>query len=86
MTESPSLLLYYREGCHLCEDLASLIYRGWPSLADRLTWLDVDTRPEWRHSYGLRVPVLVSEDRVLGELVADKRCLTEHFGPPDNPL
>lgn len=86
MSDGTPLLLYYREGCHLCEDLASLIYRGWPAQAARLTWCDVDTDQEWRLKYGHRVPVLVMDDRVLCERVVRKECLTEHFGPPGNPV
>jgi len=51
-----------------------------------LIWLDVDSRPEWRERYGLRVPVLEKNGQVLCELAADRQCLQEHFGSPVNPV
>lgn len=84
MTEP--LVLYYRDGCHLCEELASLLHRGWPRVVEDLQWADIDSRPEWRELYGLRIPVLARGDQVLCELQPDTRCLKENFGPPDNPV
>ena len=86
MTEPQTLFFYYRDGCHLCEELASLLHRGWPRVVEGMQWADVDSRPEWRERYGLRVPVLARGDRVLCELAPDVGCLQEHFGPPDIPV
>jgi hypothetical protein len=85
MTEG-RLSFYYRDGCHLCEAMASLLHRGWPDVMANLIWLDVDSRPEWRERYGLRVPVLEKNGQVLCELAADRQCLQEHFGSPVNPV
>jgi len=86
MSEDAQLLLYYREGCHLCEELASLLFRGWPQLAEGMQWRDVDSHPQWAENYGLRVPVLLEGGRLVVELVADRDALQQHFGAPDNPL
>jgi hypothetical protein len=85
MTEA-RLVFYYRDGCHLCEELASLLHRGWPQVVDRLAWIDVDSSPESRELYGLRVPVLEMDGRVLCDLAPDPQCLREHFGTPVNPV
>jgi hypothetical protein len=85
MTDS-RLVFYYRDGCHLCEELASLLHRGWPMILDKLEWVDVDRSPAARESYGLRIPVLEQGGRVLCELKPDPQCLREHFGPPVNPV
>lgn len=86
MTESHQLFFYYREGCHLCEELASLLHRGWPRVAGQLKWSDVDSRREWRERYGSRVPALVCGDEVVCELLPDRERIQEYFGPPENPL
>ena len=87
MTEEPeSLVFYYREGCHLCETLVSMLHRGWPDLVSKLVWADVDSRPDWRERYGTRIPVLESNGKVLCELAPDLNCLQEHFGDPVNPV
>lgn len=85
MTEGP-LTFYYRDGCHLCEALASLLYRGWPDVTEELCWVNVDSRPDFQERYGARVPVLEKDGRVLCELESDQECLQEHFGAPVNPL
>jgi hypothetical protein len=86
MSDSQQLLFYYREGCHLCEELASLLHRGWPRVFSQLQWRDVDSRPQWRDLYGLRVPVLSRGRQVLCELKPEPACLREHFGAPDIPV
>ena len=80
------LRLYYREGCHLCEELAALLYRGWPQLLDELEWVDVDRSAELASCYGLRVPVLTRGDRTICELQADAGALRAVFGEPANPV
>ena len=86
MSDSQPLLFYYRDGCHLCEELASLLHRGWPQVFSQLHWRDVDRSSQWREIYGLRVPVLSRGTQVLCELKPDPACLREHFGPPDIPV
>ncbi|MGB1580638.1 MAG: glutaredoxin family protein [Nevskiales bacterium] len=61
MAEPVTLILYSRHACHLCDvmqaELQARIDKGELSLELR----DVDLRAEWRSEYGLRVPVLVSQ-------------------------
>ncbi|MEO5966389.1 MAG: glutaredoxin family protein [Candidatus Limnocylindrales bacterium] len=67
----PSLVLYGRPGCHLCEDaraslLAILADRGAaglpaPSLEDR----DIETDEGWHRRYAFTIPVIVIGDREL---------------------
>lgn len=80
------LRLYYREGCHLCEELASLLYRGWPQLLDGLEWVDVDRSPELVARYGARIPVLTDGDEEICDLVPDARRLEAVFGAPRVPV
>lgn len=80
------LRLYYREGCHLCEEMAALLYRGWPDLLDDLQWIDVDRTPDLVERYGLRVPVLVADGREICELQPDPGKLQAVFGTPRNPV
>lgn len=80
------LRLYYRDGCHLCEALGSLLYRGWPQVFARVEWCDVDSRAEWREQYGHRIPVLDENGHVISELLPDAQVLQERYGPPANPL
>jgi len=67
----PDLRLYYREGCHLCEELAALLYRGWPQLVAR---------------YGMRIPVLEAGGQEVCALQPDVERLQLVFGAPRNPV
>ncbi len=84
--KTPRLTLYYRNGCHLCEELASVLYRGWPEQTEAIEWCDVDTSSDWRSRYGTRVPVLMRGDQLICELQADPERLQDCFGEPVNPL
>lgn len=76
--------LYHRDGCHLCEEMAALLYREWPGWADRLEWRDVDANAEWRARYGDRVPVLVDDRSVICEGRVDPDRIARYFS--DLPL
>lgn len=67
----PGLLLYVRDGCHLCEQfLVELSVDLGPAI-ERLRVLDVDADVDLAVRYGLRVPVLELDGEVLCEAVYD---------------
>jgi hypothetical protein len=64
-----NVILYVREGCHLCDDfLVGLSLEMGPAYGD-LSVVDVDGDPGLAASYGLRVPVL----EVAGEVACEGR-------------
>lgn len=81
-----ALTLYYRNGCHLCEELVSLLFRGWPEQTQSIEWCDVDSSADWCDRYGARVPVLMRGGQLICELSADPKRLSDYFGKPLNPL
>jgi ABC-type uncharacterized transport system ATPase subunit len=71
------LVLFVREGCHLCEQfLMDLSLEIGPAI-ERLALVDVDRDPELAVRYGLRVPVLALGSEVLCEGVLDAVRLRE---------
>ena len=71
----PGLVLYVREGCHLCEQfLMDLSLEIGPAM-ERLVVVDVDGDPDLATRYGLRVPVLAVGADVLCEGVLDPERL-----------
>jgi hypothetical protein len=63
------VILYVREGCHLCDDfLVGLSLEMGPAHGD-LAVVDVDRDPGLAARYGLRVPVL----EVAGEVACEGR-------------
>ncbi len=79
-------MFYYRNGCHLCEEMAAVLFRGWPEQAAAMQWRDVDERPEWRERHGNEVPVLMLGDQIICRLRPDLARLAEYFGTIANPL
>ena len=67
---------YTRAGCHLCEvmleELLPLI-RGRAELERR----DIDSYPEWREKYDIRVPVVESGGQVISEYPLDRDAIIE---------
>lgn len=65
-----TLKVYSRTGCHLCEVMIEELL---PLIRGRaeVEVLDIDTRPEWREKYDIRVPVLICDDRELCEYKLD---------------
>lgn len=54
----PELVLYFREGCHLCDDMDQLLGELLEPGSFRLTRIDIDEDPSLRDAYNVRVPVL----------------------------
>lgn len=80
MTHRQQLYFYYRNGCHLCEEMAAFLFRHWPEQAERMAWRDVDTEPGWRRVYGQRVPVLELDGQTVCELLVDPERIAKVFG------
>jgi len=71
----PTLQVYSRQGCHLCEllieELLPLV-RGVLVVEVR----DIDSRPEWLAKYDSRVPVVEYEDRLICEYPMDRTAIS----------
>ncbi len=74
VTALPTLHVYSRQGCHLCEvlieELLPLI-RGYMELDVR----DVDSLEEWRQAYDIRIPVVEFEDEFVCQYTLDRAAL-----------
>ena len=55
--------LYTREGCGLCEEAEEMLAAILPDVE----LVDVDASAKWAALYGLRVPVLTIDERVVLE-------------------
>ncbi|MEO8224453.1 MAG: glutaredoxin family protein [Gammaproteobacteria bacterium] len=73
------LVVFSRRGCHLCELMLEELV---PLCRDRATIQvrDVDSREDWRHAFGKRVPVLCSEDREVSVARLDRVALLALLG------
>lgn len=70
----PSIQVYSRPGCHLCEillDELMLIIRD----QLELEVCNVDTDRDWQARFGQRVPVVVFEDQEICHFKLDKEAI-----------
>ena len=79
-------VFYYREHCHLCEDMAAYLFRHWPQVAAGLRWVDVDRDPQLAARFGADVPVLTVGEQTLCRHLPDPEAFTRYFGPPVIPV
>lgn len=68
------LRVYSRQGCHLCDVLLEELL---PMVRDRLAVevCNIDSQPEWRAKYHLRVPVVTYGNRVVCEHRVDREAI-----------
>ncbi len=52
---------YYRQGCHLCEDMWQLLQEFRKEHPFELMEIDIDQKPNLAEKYGPLIPVLESE-------------------------
>ena len=75
--EPVRLTLYYREGCHLCQDMLQAL-RGLQShLGFELQLVDIDRDTRLRQRYDEWVPVLCREERELCHYYLDEQALRD---------
>ena len=71
------LTLYYREGCHLCQNMLQAL-RGLQSrLGFELTLVDIDRVSGLRQRYDEWVPVLCHADRELCHYHLDEQAVRD---------
>ena len=72
-----ALTLYYREGCHLCEEMLQAL-RGLQAFSQlELRLVDIDRDPELVRRYDEWVPVLCHGDREICHHFLDEQALRE---------
>jgi len=71
--EIPEVLLYGRQGCHLCDEAREslLAMRGSPPAFD-LREVDIDSDDRLLAAYLERIPVIEAGGEIVSELVLDR--------------
>ncbi len=86
MTAPVSAIFYYRDGCHLCEEMAAFLFRHWPEQAGCMQWTNIDSDSELRDRFNADVPLLALHGDTICRHAPDVERLTRYFGPPLNPV
>ncbi|MDE2139798.1 MAG: glutaredoxin family protein [Gammaproteobacteria bacterium] len=76
---SRPLTLYYRDGCHLCEQMLAELH-GLYGEDCPVALVDVDSEAQLRARFGLQVPVLMGGEQILGSGRLDLARLEEYLG------
>ena len=64
---SPTVTLYTRAGCHLCEEAERVLVAERAATPFRLVLVDIDRDQDLRRRYGVRVPVVAVDGEELFE-------------------
>ena len=71
------LVLYSRDGCHLCEDMIEHLNQLKEDYPFELEIRDVDSLGEWFNRYNELVPVLESDGQEICRYFLDQQQLIE---------
>jgi hypothetical protein len=75
-----SLILYTRNGCHLCEDFEQELRRFQQEYPFAIDIRNVDASPEWRMAYNDQVPLLLAGSEVISRYFLDLERLRRYLG------
>lgn len=70
-----TVVLYGRDGCHLCEDALAVIEQVRARVTFVLERRDIESDDEWFKRYLERIPVVEIDGEVAFELFVDERQL-----------
>ncbi len=62
---SPVLIVYYRDGCHLCEQVVASLFQLQAELGYEIEQIDIDADPVLREKYNVDVPVVTYQGEVV---------------------
>lgn len=62
---SCNLSFYYRDGCHLCDDMWQHLQSVQETLGFELKPINVDSDPDLQRRYGTLIPVLAGEGEII---------------------
>jgi glutaredoxin len=72
---TPTLTLYSRPGCHLCDDARAVLERVRARAAFSLQEVDITTDDDLHRRYLERIPVVTLGDEELFEFFVDEAAL-----------
>jgi thioredoxin-like negative regulator of GroEL len=78
MPDPLALIIYSRPGCHLCEEMKTLVTRviSQTRSAARLEEINVETDADLERQFGLEIPVLLLEGKKVAKFRVSEEVLT----------
>lgn len=72
---SQDVIVYHREGCHLCEDVVASLSQLQEELGYKIKQIDIDEDPKLQKKYNVDVPVVMVNDDVIFYHFFDEEAL-----------
>ena len=66
MSQNKQFNCYYRQGCHLCEEMIAALVALQNTLQFKVNYIDIDESSALYHQYNTQVPVL---ETITGQLI-----------------
>ena len=76
----PTIDLYGRDGCHLCDDARAQLAALAPELGFELNDIDIETDDDLHRRYLERIPVVVLDGEHLFDFFVDEAVLRDRLG------
>jgi len=77
MAHKPRLVLFFRDGCHLCEEMQALLGELLDPASYELEKVDIDADDVLKSEYNEHVPVLKLDDKELCRHFLDLKTVQE---------
>jgi glutaredoxin len=77
---APTLTLYGRPGCHLCDDARTQLLALRPELGFELVERDIEADDDLHRRYLERIPVVVMDGEHLFDFFVDEAVLRDRLG------
>ncbi len=74
---APELVLYARDGCHLCAEMESLLQEFSADYTYTVNVIDIDADPQLRERFNVLVPALYLDGQEVCHHFLDLQRLTE---------
>jgi glutaredoxin len=76
----PTVDLYGRDGCHLCDDARAQLAALQPELGFELNDIDIEADDDLHRRYLERIPVVVLDGEHLFDFFVDEAVLRDRLG------
>jgi len=72
---TPEVIVYHRQGCHLCDDVVASLSQLQNELRYKVKLIDIDEDATLRDKYNADVPVVMLNDEVIFYHFFDEKAL-----------
>lgn len=76
MVEKPTVTLFTRKGCHLCDKAKEVIEDLQSKINFNYEECDIETKDEWTENYGLMIPVVLINGKEIQYGQIDRTTLS----------